>query len=137
MSSLDARYGLVQEGSSAGLSSFLSACIEARRWEKANIPFASPQIAYDIALFAAVSRLGNQRVASKSVHLALGYSPDRVREVLVALEADGWISKLPHQGDGRMRLIHATEKLMLLMQEYGKHRQSRPEPVVSNLRHAG
>jgi len=100
------------------LPSFTAACLETRRWEKTNIPFFSPQIALDIALYATAARLENQTIASKTVHLTVGYSPDRVREVLISLEADGWISKVPHRHDGRIRLIEATDKLIALMSQY-------------------
>lgn len=104
--------------------SFPTACLETRRWEKANIPFFSPQIALDIALYATAARLENQAIASKTVHLTVGYSADRVREVLICLEAEGWISRVPHHQDGRIRLIEATDKLIALMLQYEQVKRS-------------
>jgi hypothetical protein len=104
-----------QDGHAELAPSFPKLCLEARRWEKRNIPFASPQIALDIALYATAARLEGQPIASKTVHLTVGYSADRVREVLMELERGGWISKLPHRRDRRIRLIEATDKLVALM----------------------
>lgn len=115
---------LLRDASTELLPSFPTACLETRRWEKANIPFFSPQIALDIALYATAARLQNQAIASKTVHLTVGYSPDRVREVLMSLEADGWISKVPHRHDGRIRLIEATDKLIALMLQYEQVKRS-------------
>lgn len=115
---------MLKDGSAGLLPSFPMACLETRRWEKAHIPFASPQIALDIALYAMAARLENQAIASKTVHLTVGYSPDRVREVLMSLEAEGWISKVPHRHDGRIRLIEATDKLMALMLKYEQVKRS-------------
>lgn len=119
---------------SVPLPSFPALCLESRRWEKSHIPFASPQIALDIALYATAAKLENQPIASKTVHLTVGYSPDRVREVLLALEAEGWISKVPHRHDGRIRLIEATDKLIALMLQYEQVKRSYLSYIESGLR---
>ena len=108
----------LRDGGPEVAPSFPKLCLEARRWEKRNIPFASPQIALDIALYATAARLAGQPIASKAVHLTVGYSPDRVREVLIELERGGWISRIPHRHDRRIRLIEATDKLVALMQRF-------------------
>lgn len=111
-------------GRPIALYGFVEGALALRRWEKEFVPFSSPQIALDIALYATAARLKNRLVVSKSVHLTVGYSSDRVRELLGALVADGWIEKTEHPSDRRIRLIQASDKLMELMSEYEKQSRS-------------
>lgn len=111
-------------GRTISLYDFVEGTRKLRSWEKEFVPFSSPQIALDIALYATAARLKNRLVVSKSVHLTVGYSSDRVREVLGALVADGWIEKTEHPSDRRIRLIQASDKLVDLMSEYKKQSRS-------------
>ena len=43
----------VHYANSTALHSFLTATLTIRKWERANVPFLSPQIALDIAIYAA------------------------------------------------------------------------------------
>lgn len=97
---------------------FSQGLLSLRRWERRFVPFSSPQIALDIALFATAARLDKRFITSKSVHLTVGHSADRVREVLAELVCDGWIAKTRHPNDKRIRVIEATDKLVYLMSEY-------------------
>ena len=115
-------------------SNFPMLCIETRRWEKANIPFMSPQIGLDIALYATAAKLQNKDVASKTVHLTVGYSSDRVREVLIELERGGWIIRKRDRQDGRIRLIEATDKLIELMLQYENITRSYLLPIKPRFR---
>lgn len=100
------------------LHSFLNATLAVRKWERANVPFLSPQIALDIAIYAAALRLEQRQLPSKNVHLTVGHSADRVREVISELVAEGWIERIVHPSDRRIRLIRATDKLLDLMNDY-------------------
>jgi len=99
-----------------------------RKWERGNIPFLSPQIALDIAVYAAALRLEQRQMPSKNVHLTVGHSPDRVREVISELVADGWIERSADPRDRRIRLIRATDRLLDLMGAYAQQK---------HLQHAG
>lgn len=107
------------------LHSFAEGSLAIRRWERNFVPFSSPQIALDIALYATASKLKNRFVSSKSVHLTVGHSADRVREVLTELISGGWIAKTQHPHDKRIRLIEATDRLIALMLEYEKCTRTR------------
>lgn len=107
------------------LRSFVEGALAVRRWERNFVPFSSPQIALDIALYATASRLQNRFIVSKSVHLTVGHSVDRVREVVMELVSGGWLAKVPHPIDRRIRLLEATDKLVQLMSEYEKCSRTR------------
>lgn len=102
----------------AALHKFVSNWISLRRWERSSVPFSSPQIALDVALFATLMRLEGRVIPAKSAHLSVGHSADRAREIVNMLVADGWICRKSHPGDGRIRLLEATDQLVDLMMEY-------------------
>lgn len=133
MSGTKSQFRCVHCETGGQLSRLMSLFLETRRWERANIPFASPQIAFDIALYATVVRLEKQKVSAKTVHLTVGHSADRVREVLLNLEADGWVAKVPHHDDGRIKLIEATDKLVMLMNDYADARNCCCSRAISHL----
>lgn len=102
------------------LHKFVSNWISLRRWERSIVPFSSPQIALDVALYATLMRLENRVIPAKGAHLAVVHSADRVREIVSMLVADGWICRKSHPADGRVRLLEATDQLLALMVEYRK-----------------
>lgn len=119
---------------SSALHSFLNAQLSIRKWERAHIPFLSPQIALDIVIYAAALRLEQRPLPSKNVHLTVGHSADRVREVLSELVAEGWIERVVDPSDRRIRLIRATDKLLNLMEDYAH--QTRMQ-LIGNTRLTG
>lgn len=108
------------DADAAALFAFAEGTLALRQWERNCVPFCSPQIALDIALYATAAKLRNHFIVSKSVHLTVGYSADRVREVVADLVSGGWILKTQHPSDKRVRVLEATDKLMRLMSEYEK-----------------
>lgn len=81
-------------------------------WMRQNLPFGTSSVAVDIALFA-LSRMEQGRPAYvKDFHLALGYSEDRVSELLRELTDSGWLVLRRDGGDGRLRQVLPTERLI-------------------------
>ena len=105
----------------ASLLSFLEGTISLRHWERAEVPFSSPQIAFDIALHVTQLRLENRFIPLKGIHLSVNHSADRVREILGTMIRDGWIERTEHPNDRRMRLLRASDKLVSLMASYEEH----------------
>lgn len=102
------------------LHKFVSDWMSLRRWERTSVPFASPQIALDVVLYAVAMRLEGREIPAKSAHLSVGHSADRVREIVSMLVAEGWLCRKPHPADGRIRLIEATDQLIGFMLKYKK-----------------
>lgn len=100
------------------ISHFVLYLIKMRSWERTRLPFVSPQIAIDISLHAVANYIHGKQMPSKTFHLVINHSADRVREVLNELVSSGWLKQIKHQRDRRIRLIEPTEKLMTLMAEY-------------------
>jgi hypothetical protein len=90
----------------------------ARLWERQNVPLLTPQISFDVLLFAAVSRLEQKELPVKTFHLALGYSEDRTREVIQALETGGWLLIRSSELDKRSKNIIATDKTLETLLQY-------------------
>lgn len=103
---------------SASLKCFLAGTLSLRKWTRENLPFLNSQIALDIAIFATSLKLDNQVMAAKSFHLAVGYSADRVREVVSDLVAGGWMLRTAHPRDKRIRFLEASDTLVALMASY-------------------
>ncbi len=89
-----------------------------RAWERERIPSLTPLISVDVLLLAA-SRDGVDGPSSiKLFHLALNYSQDRIREVIRKLVEDGWLRIEHYDGDGRVKCVRPTEKLITMLAEY-------------------
>lgn len=106
------------------LLQFLEGTISLRQWERAKVPFSSPQIAFDIALRVTQLRLENRFIPLKAIHLSVDHSADRVREILAQLARDGWIERVEHAEDRRVRLLRASDKLVELMISYKEQARS-------------
>lgn len=61
-------------------------------------------------LYLVTARSSEQPIRVKDLHLALGYSEARVRQILHALADDGWLMIDRHGEDGRMRSLRHTER---------------------------
>lgn len=97
---------------------FSQAVLTLRSWEKRRIPFFTPQIGLDVLLYVGACALNNNSAKIKEIHLALGYSQDRIREVTKQLAEDGWIEIAKHNGDGRSKSVKPTDKAIKLLEEY-------------------
>lgn len=80
-----------------------------RSWERRNLPLANSLMAAEI-LYLVTAKAGAELVRVKDLHLALGYSEARVRQVLHSLSDGGWIAIERHGDDARMRSLSHTEQ---------------------------
>lgn len=112
--------------------SILKHLLTMRLWERQNIPLLTPVISLDVLLLAAVAKLEERELATKSFHLSLGYSEDRTREVIQELEGAGWLSSCPSAYDRRTKIVFATDKLMGVMEEYSNLLRSGVEPNIAS-----
>ncbi len=86
-------------------------------WTKGNVPFFGPQISLDIIIWLMTEGRDLRHSNLKNLHLAIGYSQDRTREVLRHLEMGGWVRIENSQRDGRSKHLVPTEKLDQLVQQ--------------------
>lgn len=89
-----------------------------REWERTQIPLFAPQIALDVLLHVAACSAQGRTVKMKEIYLAVGYSQDRIREVVKELIAGDWLSCIRDHRDGRSRLVVATAKALDLLEAY-------------------
>lgn len=80
-----------------------------RSWERRNLPLANSLMAAEILYFV-TAKAGSEPVRVKDLHLTLGYSEARVRQILHALTDGGWIAIEKHGDDARMRSLRYTEQ---------------------------
>ncbi len=80
-----------------------------RSWERKNLPMANSLMAAEV-IYLITSNAAADPVRVKDLHLTLGYSEARVRQILHALAEDGWLSVERHGIDGRMRSIRHTKR---------------------------
>ena len=97
---------------------FADALLSIRSWERSRIPLHAPQISLDILLHVAASVARRQPARMKDLHHAIGYSQDRIREVVHQLAADDWIELIADARDGRSRFVQPTAKALRLLEEY-------------------
>lgn len=102
------------------LPDFTEAVLSLRNWERTEIPFFSPQISLDVLLHVSAAALRNELAKVKDVHLAIGHSQDRIREVMKQLADNDWIELLPNARDGRSRIVVPTDKSLNLLDNYRK-----------------
>lgn len=88
-----------------------------RSWERQHMPMTGSIIAGDIVLLA-LARDDGDAARVKDFHLSLHYSEDRVSQVLKELVRDGWLIMERDEKDRRMRKVHASDRLVLLFDEY-------------------
>lgn len=100
------------------LHAFLMGALLTRQWGRSQSNVLNSQIGLDIAIYASALRLEGRSVPTKTIHLSIGYSIDRVREVLHDMTAQGLIEKAVDPADRRIRRIQATDKLLSLMRDY-------------------
>lgn len=81
-------------------------------WMRQNLPFGTSSVAVDIALLALSRREERRPAYVKDFHLVLGYSEDRVSELLRELADTGWLSLQRDDGDGRLRQVLPTARLI-------------------------
>lgn len=67
----------------------------------------------------------------KEIHLAVGYSQDRIREVVRELIAGDWLGCTRDNRDGLSRLVYPTAKALDLLEAY----MQRMAEELSRLRH--
>lgn len=91
-----------------------------RIWERERFPLFKPQIALDIILYSTLQSERGSPACAKDFHIAIGSSPDRVRQVLNQLEHDGWIRSFADRQDARLRRIVPTARALEMVEEYGK-----------------
>ncbi len=92
--------------------------LESRLWERENIPFFTPQISFDILLFAAIAHFEGRELAIKHFYLTLGFSEDRTREVIQSLEKSGWLAIRSSKTDKRAKTVVATDKALGALEQY-------------------
>jgi DNA-binding MarR family transcriptional regulator len=89
-----------------------------RLWERREIQLYSPQIALDILLHTTVATRRDQPAKIKHIHLAIGYSEDRVREIIKDLVANNFLELVRDQLDGRSKLVIPTAKTADILGKY-------------------
>jgi len=94
------------------------ALLALRAWERGHIPLHAPQISLDILLQVAASAARHQPARMKDLHLAIGYSQDRIREVVHHLVADDWIELTADARDGRSKFLKPTARALRLLEDY-------------------
>jgi hypothetical protein len=99
-------------------TAFADALLSIRSWERSHIPLHAPQISFDILLHVAASVARHRPARMKELHLAIGYSQDRIREVVHQLAADDWIELIADARDGRSRFVQPTAKALRLLEDY-------------------
>ena len=88
-----------------------------RSWERQHLPMTGSIIAGDVVLLA-LARDEGDAARVKDFHLSLHYSEDRVSQVLKELVREGWLTVERDEDDRRMRKVHASDRLLLLFDEY-------------------
>lgn len=88
-----------------------------RWWEREHIPLYSPQISFDLLLFIADVENSKTQPKAKDIHLAVGFSQDRVRDVLKTLKSTNWIEFQTDPKDARVRRVRLSEKGRRLLDE--------------------
>lgn len=91
-----------------------------RSWERRNLPLANSLMAAEILYFV-TAKAGSEPVRVKDLHLTLGYSEARVRQILHALSDGGWIAIERHGDDARMRSLRHTERTALALMSAKVH----------------
>ena len=109
---------LVDHGSSDAPPEFFQALLSVRSWERGQVPLCQPQIALDILLHTSLCAARGQPAKMKEIHLAIGYSQDRIREIVKELIAGGWLALTRDESDGRAKLALPTTKCIALMGDY-------------------
>ena len=97
---------------------FASELLLLRAWEQEHLPYSNSLIARDVILFALARQNSNNLISIKEFHLTLGYSEDRVGEVIKKFTNDGWLAVYKHQDDGRNKIVYPTARLIDLFEEY-------------------
>jgi hypothetical protein len=85
-----------------------------RSWERRTLPLGNSLMAAEV-IYLITSKASADPVRVKDLHLTLGYSEARVRQILHALADDGWLSVERHGIDGRMRSIRHTDRTALAL----------------------
>jgi len=78
------------------------------------MPLPSSPVANEI-IYLVASKGVNEPVSVKELHLELGYSEARVSDLLRQLVEAGWIISTQCQKDRRIRRLHPSERLVVLL----------------------
>lgn len=91
-----------------------------RSWERKTLPMANSLMAAEV-LYLITGKATQEPIRVKDLHLALGYSEARVRQILHALADGGWLSIDRHGDDARMRSLRHTERTSLALMSATVH----------------
>lgn len=97
---------------------FLENLLSMRSWERQNVPLYQPQIALDILLHSSACAAKGQPAKIKDIHLAIGHSQDRIREIIRELVNGDWLIPERDKHDGRARRVLPSPKCLSLLENY-------------------
>jgi len=88
-----------------------------RQWQRQIIPIQGSGVAIDVAFYL-LTKSPSSVTLVKEIHLALGYSEDRVGVIVKSLSSSGLVQINKQGGDKRTRNVSATDGLNALLDEY-------------------
>ncbi len=91
-----------------------------RQWQRQIIPIQGSGVAIDVAFYL-LTKSPSSITLVKDIHLALGYSEDRVGVVVKSLSHSGLVYINKQRDDKRTRNVSATERLHALLDDYIEH----------------
>ena len=89
-----------------------------RQWEQDNLPHQNSMIARDIMVLVLAKYSSGTPLTIKDVHLTLGYSEDRVGEMIKQFTKDGFLIVEKDINDRRIKTVKPNHKLISLFEEY-------------------
>lgn len=97
---------------------FANGLLLLRAWEQEHLPHSNSMIARDVMLLAIAHQNSENHLSIKEFHLTLGYSEDRVGEVIKKFANEGWLIIDKNKNDGRNKIVYPTEQLLILFEQY-------------------
>lgn len=100
------------------LSAFCHFIIRMRSWEREQAPLFTPQLGFDVTVFAVALAHSGSPACTKDFHLALNASRDRIREVILSLVKKNYLCCKVDPNDFRRKLVLPTQQAVDLVEEY-------------------
>ncbi len=100
------------------VAAFVEGVINLRRWTQLRAPRVNSEIAQDLLVLVAHGTLVGQPVSVKAVIAELPHSEAGVRKQLALCRSEGWVEYRVHPGDGRVRVLTASRKLLDFFKHY-------------------
>ncbi|NBQ88621.1 MAG: hypothetical protein EBU07_14360 [Betaproteobacteria bacterium] len=97
---------------------FVEGVINLRRWMQMRTPRGNSEIAQDLLVLVAYGTLVGQPVSVKALVAELPHSEAGVRKQLALCRSEGWVEYRVHPGDGRVRVLIASRKLLDFFRHY-------------------